>query len=224
MEKDDSFESGDSVEGSLIGEKNLHTGDLSNGCFYTFSSEVFKLSIISYYFWIGFCYIIGSITLVSGYHSSSLRIQDQIVCAGSSNVYVFCSLWFLIGIICIITCIGYTVTIDEENNKIYDQNSAIFIHILGILCKTIPTIIRIIHIFNLFQLYLLTIDIMFLPECNSFPVRFILFIIHILWWFIVFFGIISRKKIFLPPHLYKPITNDAGFVAYINNLLHSFGL
>ncbi|KAI4839515.1 hypothetical protein MKS88_002069 [Plasmodium brasilianum] len=223
MENDDPYESGYSSEDNLSVEKPKYVSS-SYGCCYNFSNKIFKLSVISYYFWTAFCYIIGSIIFVTGYNSSSLRIEKQIACAASSNVYLFSMLWFLIGIISVITCIGYAAAIDEENNNIYSDSSPLFIYILGILCKTIPTIVRIIHIFNLFQLYVITLDIMILPECNSFPVRFILFIIHILWWVIVFFGIISRKKFFLPPHIYKPITNDDGYIVYVNNLLHSFGL
>ncbi|CRG99495.1 conserved Plasmodium protein, unknown function [Plasmodium relictum] len=223
MEDEDIYESSNSSDDSLSVAKKKYVTN-SEGCCYNFSNEIFKLSVISYYFWIGFCYLVGSLVFLTVYNSSSLRIQEEIVCAATSNVYLFSIFWFFIGVTSITTCIGYSLAIDEENNKIYSKNSPLFIYILGILCKTIPTIVRVIHIFNLFQLYLITLDIMFLPECNSFNVRFILFIIHIIWWLIVFFGIISRKKIFLPPHLYKPLTNDTGFVVYINNLLHSFGL
>ncbi|SBT33707.1 conserved Plasmodium protein, unknown function [Plasmodium ovale wallikeri] len=223
MENEDSYESSNSSDESLSVTKERKVIN-SEGCYYNFSNEIFKFSVISYYFWTAFCYLVGSVTFIAGYNNSSLRIQEQIVCAASSNVYLFSILWFLIGIILVVTCIGYAIVMDEKNSQIDSVNSPLLIYILGILCKTIPTVVRVIHIFNLFQLYLLTLDMMILPECNSFPVRFILLIIHILWWMIVFFGIISRKRIFLPPHLYKPVTNDVGYFIHVSNLLHSFGL
>ncbi|GAW80347.1 hypothetical protein, conserved [Plasmodium gonderi] len=224
MESKDSNESDNSSEEDQSEVKQKYQSN-SVGCCYNFSSEVLKLSVISYYFWTSVCYMIGSITFISGYTNFSLRIHEQIVCAASSNVYVFSALWLIIGIILVTTCICYAMVVDGENNQINaENNSPLFINMLGILCKTIPTIVRVIHIFNLFQLYIITLDIMILPECNSFAVRFILFIIHILWWTIVIFGIISRRKTFLPPYLYKPVTNDVGYIVHVNNMLHSFGL
>ncbi|EUD68106.1 hypothetical protein C922_01718 [Plasmodium inui San Antonio 1] len=224
MEKEESLDGSNSSEEDPLEEKAKYNTNPA-GCFYNFSSEVLKLSVISYYFWTSFCYIAGSITFIFGYTTSSLRIFGQIVCAASSNVYVFSSLWLLIGIISVATCICYAIALDGEGNQIHTRhNSPLFLNLLGILCKTVPTIVRVIHIFNLFQLYVITIDIMILPECNSFVVRFVLFIVHIFWWTIVILGIVSRKKIFLPPHLYKPITNDVGYIVHVNNFLHSFGL
>ncbi|SCM20425.1 conserved Plasmodium protein, unknown function [Plasmodium chabaudi chabaudi] len=223
MESDESYESASS-NGSDISTKTPQYENSSEDCYYNFFNEIFNLSVISYYFWTFVCYIIGGIIFISGYINFSLRIQEEIVCAASSNVYVFSIFWILIGIIYLIKCIGYSLAVDIENNQMYPGSSPLFIYILGLLCKTIPTIIRIIHIFNLFQLYVITLDMMILPECNSFPVRFILFIVHILWWAIVLFGIISRKRIFLPPHLYKPVTNEVGYFVHVNNYLHSFGL
>ncbi|CAG9480662.1 conserved Plasmodium protein, unknown function [Plasmodium vivax] len=224
MENEDSLDGSTSSEEDPREEKAKYDNN-SAGCCFTFSSEVLKLSVISYYFWTSFCYIAGSITFICGYTTSSLRIHEQIVCAASSNVYVFSSLWMLIGMISVATCICYAMALDGEGNQIHARkNSPLFLNILGILCKTVPTIVRVIHIFNLFQLYVMTLDVMILPECNSFVVRFVLFIVHIFWWTIVILGIVSRRKIFLPPHLYKPITNDVGYIVHVNNLLHSFGL
>lgn len=216
-------------ESSISDEEDFNITDTrkelnTEGCFYNFSNEIFKISVFSYFFWTGFYYIIGSIIFSGGYTSNAPRIDDQIVCPATSNVYVFSILWFCFGIIFIFTCIGYSIIADRENNKINAKTASLFAHTLGILCKTIPTVVRLLHIFNLFQLYIITIDFLFLPECNFYSLRIILFVIHIFWWFIVFSGIVYRNKVFLPPYLYTPISEETGFLMYLNNLLRSFGL
>ncbi|VWU51374.1 conserved membrane protein, unknown function [Hepatocystis sp. ex Piliocolobus tephrosceles] len=217
----ESANSSDENEEEITKEINVVS---SGGIYENFSNEIFKVSVISYYFYTSVCYLLGSISLTTVYIGYSLRIQEQIACPASSNVYVFTTSWFLIGIIYLVTCFGYAKVVDIKNNTINSNNIPLFFGILGVLCKTMPLIIRVIHIFNFFQIYLIVLDIMILPECNALAFRFIFVIVNILWWTIIFLGVYSKKRIFLPPQLYKPVTNDVGYINYINNLLNSFGL
>lgn len=223
MASEESYESSNSSTED-IDPSSRKTIPAHVGCCYIFSNDLVRFSVILYFFWNGICYIAGSILFTTGYNSTALKIQDQIVCAATSNVYVFSILWFCFGTIFILTCIGYSAIIDDENKKIYSSNESLFLYIIGIFCKTVPTVIRLLHIFNLFQLYIITLDFLILPECNSQQMRSILFMIHILWWFIVIFGIICKKKVLLPPLLYNPLNTSTDFISYMNNVLHSFGL
>ncbi|KAL8456090.1 hypothetical protein Emag_000083 [Eimeria magna] len=62
-------------------------------CCRNFWTDILKLSIVSYFFWVGLIYFVGAVILLTGYTYSAPRVNTEIACPMTSSVYVFVALW-----------------------------------------------------------------------------------------------------------------------------------
>ncbi|KAL7068822.1 hypothetical protein ACR3K2_07850 [Cryptosporidium serpentis] len=185
-----------------------------------FLSNVVRVTFVSYFFWSGAVLLAGAIISHELFIHYSPFINGNVACSAKYNFYVILYIWIIEGLIFILACISYSVI--ETRNLSFD-NLSFSTQVIGIMIKYMPTWLRIFHIFTFCQISVLVLQFLFLPECNSTGLQISLVVISVIWWFIVIFGVICKRKIAIPPHIFDPLKAKSDFFTEIHLVLRSMG-
>ncbi|TRY49856.1 Uncharacterized protein CTYZ_00000324 [Cryptosporidium tyzzeri] len=200
-------------------ENDSNNASISNS-FYFLLNNLAGISFVSYFFWSGISLLIGAIVINSSFSNYSPKINNQAVCSASSNVIGIVSLWVVEGLSFISMCIAYSIV--ESTCQTFD-NLTFSIQTMGMIVKYLPTWIRLIHVFTFCQINTLFAQISLLPECNSSGLQTTLIITSVTWWFVAIFGLICKKRIAIPPHIFDPLRPKTSFMTEIHLVLKTMG-
>ncbi|EPR57468.1 putative transmembrane protein [Toxoplasma gondii TgCatPRC2] len=207
-------------------------------CCKNFCTDILRVTIVSYFFWVALLYLVGAIVLVTGFQYTVPRVNTEIACPMKPSVYLFSGAWFLQSLILFFTCWGYstisasspTATVsapapidDSQAEGLRFERLTTGLSVLGVFVKTVPTWIRLVHVFNMCQTIVWIIDLLLLPECNEAGLRWIVAIILVFWWVVVAVGVLAKRRIFVPPALYDPLRPGQGALRSLRHLLRGFG-
>lgn len=207
-------------------------------CCKNFWTDILRVTIVSYFFWVGLLYLLGAIVLVTGFQYTVPRVDTEIACPMKPSVYLFSGAWFLQSLVLFFTCWGYstisasssTASVstpapidDSQATGLRFERLTTGLSVLGVFVKTVPTWIRLFHVFNMCQTIVWILDLLLLPECNESGLRWIVAIILVFWWIVVAVGVLAKRRIFVPPALYDPIRPGQGALRSIRHLLRGFG-
>ncbi|KAK6590210.1 hypothetical protein RS030_172685 [Cryptosporidium xiaoi] len=200
-------------------DSNINESNISNTLYFLLNN-LSGISFVSYFFWSGISLIVGSITLQFFFSSYSPKINNQTVCSASSNVLGIVSLWLIEGISFVSMCIAYSLV--ESTCQTFD-NFTLSIQTMGVIVKYLPTWIRLIHIFTFCQINTLFVQFSFLPECNTIGLQITLIISSVTWWFVTIFGLVCKKRIVVPPHIFDPLRARTSFFTEVHLVLKTMG-
>lgn len=213
-------------------EKKGATGDSLDAtilclmCCKNFWADILKLSIVSYFFWVGLIYFVGAVCLLTGYTYSAPRVNTVIACPMTSSVYFFVSLWLLQCLVFFFTCWAYSTVVlsgEEDTETSLFERPSTALTLIGFFVKTIPTWVRLCHLFNCCQLVVWSLDLLLLPDCNSSGLRWIFAVTSFFWWAVVALGARAKRKILVPAYLYDPLRPGQGVLREMRHLLRGFG-
>ncbi|CDJ68689.1 hypothetical protein, conserved, partial [Eimeria necatrix] len=131
-----------------MAEENKASSDTLDGtllclmCCRNFWTDILKLSLVSYFFWVGLIYFLGSVILLAGYTYSAPRVHSEIACPMTSSVYVFVGLWLFQSLIFFFTCWAYSTVVisgeEDPENSLFEQLGTSQL-LIGFFVKTVPT-------------------------------------------------------------------------------------
>eukprot|EP00918_Siedleckia_nematoides_P014299 GHVU01031079.1.p1 GENE.GHVU01031079.1~~GHVU01031079.1.p1 ORF type:complete len:227 (+),score=17.50 GHVU01031079.1:193-873(+) len=183
-------------------------------------SNIFKLSLMSYYFWTSLLFFVGATVALAGFQVHSPKITSKVACPIQPQWIFFGVIWLIQGILAAFVAFSCS-TVDGPEDAVNEMSR--FSQLTGFAVKVLPTWLRLIHVYNLFQLLVMTLQLLLLPECNSNGLVYIFGAAYLFWWAIVIAGIIIKTKIFLPPLIYEPVRPGGGFVRDLHKTLRGMG-
>lgn len=116
-------------------------------------------------------------------------------------------------------CVSYSVftSYDAKSKK-----KTFLVTYSALFLKVCPKVVKLLHLFNFCQLFAIIFDLLILPECNSYKLRYLfgkfnyplkpLVIALSINWLIAIWGLMLRKRILLPPFVYDPATYKKGYL------------
>eukprot|EP00923_Selenidium_pygospionis_P021025 GHVN01036270.1.p1 GENE.GHVN01036270.1~~GHVN01036270.1.p1 ORF type:complete len:220 (+),score=8.82 GHVN01036270.1:109-768(+) len=188
--------------------------------FTNFLNKIGTLSLLSFFFWIGFSYFVGATTLVVGW-TYGPRIDGSLVCPANSHIWTVVGMWYTMALVSVVTAYGFS-TVETLDKNVF-QDATPYIKWVGFFVKVVPTWTRLLHIFNYGQLNVVGMQLLFLPECNKQILVIIYSVALSIWLWIVVFGVYAKSRIFVPPFLYSPIIPGRGIVVDLHKMMRSLG-
>ncbi|KAF5153129.1 putative integral membrane protein [Theileria parva strain Muguga] len=178
-------------------------------------------SQIYYYLGTGLLFTAGSAVVYNGWDYYAPRQNNKIICLAHINTNLLACLWLIQGILMLACCVSYSVftSYDAKSKK-----KTFLVTYSALFLKVCPKVVKLLHLFNFCQLFAIIFDLLILPECNSYKLRYLFVIALSINWLIAIWGLMLRKRILLPPFVYDPATYKKGYLTSLRDFIEPMGI